>query len=97
MTTDMLKAEKKIKIRDKHYPWSPTLALAILTLHICKLVYSEVVHKTNKSEKVASIITQMNKYKQIDYKSIERIDKTIIKKKLQAANKHLRKIQKNAT
>ena len=51
MTTGMLKAEKQIKIRDKHHPWSPTLALAILTLHLCKLVYSEVIHKTNKSKK----------------------------------------------
>ena len=92
MTTDMLKAEKKIKIRDKHYPWSPTLALAILTLHLC-----EVIHKTNKLEKVASIITQMNKYKQIDCRSIERVDKTIIKKKLQMKKKQVRKIQKNAT
>ena len=75
MTTGMLKTEKQIKVRDKYHPWSPTLALAILTLNLCKLVYSEVIHKTNKSEKVTSIITQMNKYKPIDNKSIERLDK----------------------
>ena len=51
MTTGMLKAKQQITIRDKHHPWSPTLALAILTLHLCKLVYSEIIHKTNKSEK----------------------------------------------
>ena len=51
MTTGMLKAEKQIKICDKYHPWSPTLALAILPLHLCKLAYSEVIHKTNKSKK----------------------------------------------
>ena len=61
MTTGMLKAEEQIQIRNKHHPWSPILALSILTLHLCKLIYSEIIHKTNKSEKFASIIQQIKK------------------------------------
>ena len=88
MTTSMLKAEKQIEICDKHHPWSLTLALAILTLHLCKLVYSEVIHKTNKSETIASIITKMNKYKPIDSKSIERVDKKNNKGKTTSGRKN---------
>ena len=97
MTTGMLKVEKQIKIRNKHHPWSPTLALAILILHLCKIIYSEVIHKTNKSETFASIFKQMNKYKPMDCKSIERVDKRIIKQKIRVAKTQLRKIQKSAT
>ena len=39
----------------------------------------------------------MNKYKPIDCKSIERVDKRIIKQKIRVAKTKLRKIQKSAT
>ena len=44
----MIKVEKQIKLRSQVHHWSPTLANAILELHLWKLIMSEIKNKTNK-------------------------------------------------
>ena len=52
----MLQAEQHIKLRSNLHPWSPTLANAILELHLWKLIISEIRNKTNKQTKIEMII-----------------------------------------
>ena len=98
MTKEMLKAEQQIKLRSNLHPWSPTLANAILELHLWKIITPEIKkNKTNKQIKIEMIIEKQKKYSPtIDITNIERINITIIKQNLQKTKKQLRIVQNKA-
>ena len=50
MAKEMLKAEQQIKLRSNLHPWSPTLANAILELHLWKIITPEI-KKTKQTNK----------------------------------------------
>ena len=96
-TKGMLKAEQQIKIRGKLHPWSPTLANAILELHLWKLIMSEIKNKTNKQTKIEQIIEKQAKYCPKEWHWQHRKSRhKIIKQNLRKAKKQLRIVQNKA-
>ena len=99
----MLKAENMIKIFGLQYPWSPTLAIAILHLSIWKLIKSELKTKTSGTTKLQQITTRLHNldkqhpssiilYKHDTIKTINRHITTIIKT-LKTTKKNSRSIR----
>ena len=47
----MLKAEQQTEIRRNLHPWSPTLANAILELHLWKIITPEIKKQNKQTNK----------------------------------------------
>ena len=98
ITTCMIQSEERIKKSKFKHPWSPTLAIAILTVTIWKLKFNAV---TNKRETHHTVLKIFHKTIDIDDNNapldIESKDKKYIQNELKLALKQLKNIKKQST
>ena len=95
ITTFIIQSKERIKKSKFNHPWSPTLAIEILTVTIWKLKFNAV---TNKRETHHAVLNIFHKIIDIDDNNtpldIESKDKKYIQNELKLASKKLKNIKK---